>query len=79
MSTAVVAQSGGPTPVINASLLGVIEECRLHAEITSLYGARFGIGGILSEDFIDLFREPQEAVWRWRIHPRRRSAVHAAK
>jgi ATP-dependent phosphofructokinase / diphosphate-dependent phosphofructokinase len=62
MSTAVVAHSGGPTPVINATLLGVIEEARLHAEITSLYGARFGIGGVLSEDFIDLFRQPQETI-----------------
>jgi 6-phosphofructokinase len=62
MSTAVIAQSGGPTTVINASLLGVVEESRLHAEITSLYGARFGISGILSEDFIDLFRQPEEIV-----------------
>ena len=62
MSTAVIAQSGGPTPVINASLLGVIEESRRHTEITSLYGARFGISGILSEDFIDLFRQPEEIV-----------------
>src|SRR6476469_6200116 len=69
MSTAIVAHSGGPTPVINATLLGVIEEARLHAEITSLYGARFGIGGILSEDFIDLFRQPQETVMAVALAP----------
>jgi 6-phosphofructokinase 1 len=43
--------------VINASLLGVVEEARRHPEISALYGARFGIGGILSEDFIDLFQQ----------------------
>ena len=55
MSTAVVLHSGGPTPVINASLLGVVEEARRHAAITALHGARHGIGGVLREDFADLF------------------------
>jgi len=55
MSAAVVLHTGGPTPVINASLLGVVEEARRCAGITALYGARHGIGGILREDFADLF------------------------
>jgi len=55
MSAAVVLHSGGPTPVINASLLGVVEEARWHAGITALYGARHGIGGVMREDFADLF------------------------
>ena len=55
MSAAVVLHSGGPTPVINASLLGVVEEARRHRGITALYGARRGIGGVLREDFVDLF------------------------
>ena len=55
MSAAVVLHSGGPTPVINASLLGVVEEARRHAGITALHGARHGIGGLLREDFADLF------------------------
>jgi 6-phosphofructokinase 1 len=55
MSAAVVLHSGGPTPVINASLFGVVEEARRHAAITALYGARHGIGGVLREDFADLF------------------------
>jgi 6-phosphofructokinase 1 len=59
---AVVAHSGGPTPVINASLLGTVEEARLHPQITALYGARFGIAGILSEDFIDLYRQPEATL-----------------
>jgi 6-phosphofructokinase 1 len=55
MSAAVLLHSGGPTPVINASLLGVVEEARRHAGITALHGARHGIGGVLREDFADLF------------------------
>ena len=55
MSAAVVLQSGGPTPVINASLLGVVEEARRQSAITALYGARHGIGGVLREDFANLF------------------------
>jgi 6-phosphofructokinase len=52
---ALVAHRGGPTAVINASLLGIVEEARRHAGVTSLLGARFGIEGVLAEDFIDLF------------------------
>lgn len=51
---AVVAHGGGPTQVINASLAGVIEESRRHPEITALYGARYGIVGVLEESFINL-------------------------
>ncbi len=59
---ALVAHSGGPTPVINASLLGVFEEARKHANITSLYGARFGVDGILAENFIDLYAQPPDLI-----------------
>jgi 6-phosphofructokinase len=60
--TAVVAHGGGPTAVINASLVGVIEERRRHSEITALYGARHGIQGVLQEDFIDLDREDPNLI-----------------
>ncbi len=60
--TAVLAHSGGPTPVINASLLGVVEEARRHPAITGLYGAEFGIDGILAGRFIDLFRESDDTI-----------------
>jgi ATP-dependent phosphofructokinase / diphosphate-dependent phosphofructokinase len=49
-----VLHSGGPTPVVNASLLGVVEEVRRHPDITQLLGARFGIDGLLKGDFVDL-------------------------
>ncbi|MEK7405897.1 MAG: 6-phosphofructokinase [Acidobacteriota bacterium] len=59
---AVVAHGGGPTQVINASLAGVIEECRRHERITALYGARHGILGVLNDDFLDLARQAPALV-----------------
>lgn len=53
-SLAILAHSGGPTPVINASLLGVVESARRCSAIGALYGARFGLDGVLEEDFVDL-------------------------
>lgn len=61
---AVVAHSGGPTPVINASLLGAVEAARCHPEMTAFYGARYGIRGILDEDFVDLFAQPEDLLVR---------------
>ncbi|HOU94460.1 MAG TPA: 6-phosphofructokinase, partial [Polyangiaceae bacterium] len=51
---ALVAQGGGPTAVINQSLVGVVLEARKFPEIRRVYGARHGVRGILNEDFIDL-------------------------
>jgi len=53
---AVVGQSGGPTCVINQSLVGVIEESAGHSQITGLLGARHGVRGVINEDFVDLTR-----------------------
>ncbi|PIT87711.1 MAG: 6-phosphofructokinase [Candidatus Magasanikbacteria bacterium CG10_big_fil_rev_8_21_14_0_10_40_10] len=53
---ALVAQGGGPTAVINQSLVGVILEARKFTEIDRVYGARFGVCGIKEENFIDLTR-----------------------
>lgn len=61
-AAAVVVHTGGPTSVINASLLGVIEEARKHSEISRLYGARFGFDGVLHEQFVDLFAQTEETV-----------------
>ncbi len=54
MANAVVSQSGGPTGVINASLVGVIEEAAQHPDIDHLYGAIHAVRGIIDEQFIDL-------------------------
>ena len=53
-ANAVVGQSGGPTAVINASLVGVIEEANKHPEIENLYGALHAVVGMAKDEFIDL-------------------------
>ena len=55
---AVIGQSGGPTAVINRSFIGAIIEARKHAEITELYGARHGIQGMLNNEYVPLFEQP---------------------
>lgn len=59
---AIVGQSGGPTSVINQSLVGVIETADQCPEIEKLLGARHGVKGILEENFIDLFQESKETL-----------------
>ena len=49
---AVVAHGGGPTAVINASLAGVVEACR--SAYSTVWGARFGVTGLLNSDLVDL-------------------------
>src|SRR4030042_524699 len=61
-ANAVVSQSGGPTGVINASLVGVIEEAKKHAEIKNLYGAIHAVSGIVKENFIDLMKISQDVL-----------------
>ncbi len=57
MQNILVAQGGGPTAVINQSLVGVVLEARRQAGIGQIYGARHGVRGIVNEDFIDLRHE----------------------
>ena len=61
-ANAVVGQSGGPTGVINASLVGVIEEAKKHPEIENLYGAIHAVAGMVKEDFIDLNALSEETL-----------------
>ncbi len=50
----VIGQSGGPTAVINQSLVGAVLAAREQDAITGILGAKHGIAGIMGEDFIDL-------------------------
>jgi 6-phosphofructokinase 1 len=50
----VIAQSGGPSMVINQSLAGAVLEARKSAKIGKILGARHGILGILGDDYADL-------------------------
>lgn len=57
-----VAHGGGPTPVINSSLLGAVTEAKKHSEIQKIYGARFGAEGILTGDLLDLGQYSEETL-----------------
>lgn len=60
---ALVAQSGGPSPVINASLLGVFRGCKDHPDsIGEVLAARHGVEGILTEDLVSLDAEAPEEM-----------------
>ncbi len=65
----VVAQSGGPSPVINNSLRGIVEIARELAEIGTVYGARHGIEGVLKEELSDLSAQPAEEIALLRCTP----------
>ncbi|MFO7270574.1 MAG: diphosphate--fructose-6-phosphate 1-phosphotransferase [Sphaerobacter thermophilus] len=57
-----VAQSGGATAVINASLAGVVRAALEHRQFGAIIGARHGIDGVLTERFVDLGRQPAEIL-----------------
>ncbi|MGE5609666.1 MAG: diphosphate--fructose-6-phosphate 1-phosphotransferase, partial [Bacillota bacterium] len=61
---AVIGQSGGPTAVINQSLVGVIEEVKKAGHIQELLGARHGVKGIVNEQFIPLKNVPDSLLKR---------------
>lgn len=67
---ALIAQSGGPTAVINASACGVIEEVLAHKDtFTGIYGATNGILGVLREELFDIAAEGPEAIAALRQAP----------
>lgn len=51
---AVIAQGGGPTAVINQSLVGAVLQARRYSCIDRIYGAQHGVRGIVEENFLDL-------------------------
>ncbi len=66
----VVAQSGGPSPVINNSLRGVIETCRCYPDtFGTVYGGWHGVEGILTEDLLDLSSQKPEEISLLRTTP----------
>ena len=54
---ALIAQGGGPTAVINQSLVGAVQEARRFNQISAVYGAYHGVSGIINEDLLDLSGE----------------------
>jgi 6-phosphofructokinase 1 len=61
---AVIGQSGGPTSVINQSLVGVIQEAKKAGHIDKLLGAQHGVRGIVDNKFISLKEVPDELLER---------------
>ena len=67
---ALVAQSGGPSPVINASLQGVVDACFAYPDhIGKVYAGWHGIEGVLLEELIDMEKQPAEELKRLRVTP----------
>lgn len=66
----IVAQSGGPTPVINQSLRGVIDGCLEQPELFgTIYGGWHGIEGVLKEELLDLSAQDRAAIAALRTTP----------
>ena len=65
----VVAQSGGPSPVINNTVRGVIEAARQMDNIGTVYGAHHGIEGVLKEELIDLSAQSEDEISLLRYTP----------
>ena len=56
---ALIAQGGGPTAVINQSLVGAVLTARRFSQIEAVYGARHGVSGIVNEDLLNLSTETE--------------------
>jgi 6-phosphofructokinase 1 len=65
-----IAQSGGPSPVINNTLRGIIDGCRAYPDtFGTLYGGRHGIEGILKEELIDISAQDDEEIQLLQVTP----------
>ena len=59
----IVAQSGGPTPVINNSLRGVIETCKkMPDKFGKIYAGFHGIEGVLKEELLDISVQDEKEI-----------------
>jgi len=58
-----IAQSGGPSPVINSTLRGIIDGCRAHpSAFEKIYGGWHGIEGVLKEELLDLGAQDEREI-----------------
>ena len=63
-SKILIAQGGGPTAVINQSLVGAVLAARRYRQVEFVYGARHGVRGIVNEDLVDLTQETTDNLER---------------
>ena len=54
MKNLLIAQSGGPTVAINATVAGVVEQALVSGKVDKIYGALYGIRGVIGENFVEL-------------------------
>lgn len=64
VGNAVIGQSGGPTAVINQSLVGCVEGLQGSSQVERILGAHHAVRGIIEEDFIDLTDRSQDFLER---------------
>jgi len=69
MKNVLVAQSGGPSSVINSSLLGVIKGCQSYSNFGTIYAGFHGVEGILKEELINISSQKEEEINLLRTTP----------
>jgi len=70
MKNVIIAQSGGPSSVINNSLRGIIDSCKLFpGKFEKIYGAWHGIEGVLKEELLDLTAQDKDEISLLRTTP----------
>ena len=62
MKNVLVGQSGGPTSVINSSVLGALEAALDNPSITRVFGMAHGIKGLLNDDLYDIDKEDRDEL-----------------
>ena len=76
-ATFVIAQGGGPTAVINQTLVGAVLEAKKRHPGAKVLGARHGVRGIRDGDYVDLSAVPESAIAADRRHAERDPRQHA--
>lgn len=70
MNNVIIAQSGGPSPVINNTLRGIIEACQMFpGRFGTIYGGWHGIEGVLKEELLNLSAQDEEEIALLRTTP----------
>lgn len=69
IGNAVIGQSGGPTSVINQSLVGAVQEVKRSSHIKKILGAHHAVRGVINNDYIDLTHAPDELLERVALTP----------
>lgn len=69
LGNVLVGQSGGPTSVINSSLLGVVEASARSKKVGRVFGMRFGIEGVLNDHLVDFAAEDPATLKRLKHTP----------